>query len=290
MENRLALLLITALAPMVWGSSYFVTTQFLPSGIPLWAATLRALPAGLLMLAFVHTLPRGVWWARVFVLGALNFTVFWAMLFVSAYRLPGGVAATVGSLQPMIVLILSWLMLSMPLTAGAIAGALAGFLGVLILVLGPEARFDPVGIIAGLAGAGSMALGVVLTKRWQPRVSAVTLTAWQLTAGGLMLLPLALIFEGMLPLPTLRNLAGYAWLAIPGAAISYVLFFRGLSRLGPATVSPLGLLSPVTATVLGWVVLGQRLSTFQLLGMALVAVSVWVGQAVQRKGVPAAAD
>ena len=55
---------------------------------------LRALPAGLLLLLFVRQLPQGVWWPRVFLLGALNFSVFWAMLFVAAYRLPGGVAAT----------------------------------------------------------------------------------------------------------------------------------------------------------------------------------------------------
>lgn len=49
---------------------------------------LRALPAGLLLLLFVREIPSGVWWARSFLLGALNFAFFWAMLFVSAYRYP----------------------------------------------------------------------------------------------------------------------------------------------------------------------------------------------------------
>src|SRR6478609_387956 len=112
--------LATALAPAIWGSTYFVTTSYLPHGYPLTVAMLRALPAGLLLLAVVRRLPQGIWWFRAFVLGALNFSFFWAMLFVSAYRLPGGVAATVGAIQPLIVIVLSRLVLGRPIKALAV--------------------------------------------------------------------------------------------------------------------------------------------------------------------------
>ena len=99
--------LLTAIAPAIWGSTYLVTTGLLPQGYPLTVAMLRALPAGLILLLLVRRLPTGGWWWRSFVLGALNFSIFWALLFVSAYRLPGGVAATVGAIQPLIVLLLA---------------------------------------------------------------------------------------------------------------------------------------------------------------------------------------
>ena len=98
-------LLVTAIAPIIWGSTYLVTTEYLPAGYPLTAAMLRALPIGILMLIVVRQLPSGVWWLKILLLGALNFSLFWWMLFVSAYRLPGGVAATVGAVQPFIVII-----------------------------------------------------------------------------------------------------------------------------------------------------------------------------------------
>ena len=94
--TRGADLLLTALAPAVWGSTYFVTTEMLAGWHPLVVALLRALPAGLLLLLLVRRLPEGIWWGRSALLGALNFSIFWVLLFVSAYRLPGGVAATVG--------------------------------------------------------------------------------------------------------------------------------------------------------------------------------------------------
>src|SRR5690242_2577970 len=97
-------LLTTAIAPLTWGSTYVVTTQLLPADRPLLAGTLRALPAGLLLLALGRRLPSGRWWGRAAVLGALNIGAFFPLLFLAAYRLPGGVAAVLGSVQPLIVL------------------------------------------------------------------------------------------------------------------------------------------------------------------------------------------
>ena len=98
---------LTSLAPLVWGSTYLVTTEFLPSGYPLTAAVLRALPAGLLLLLFVRKFPQGIWWVKVALLGALNFSIFWWLLFEAAYRLPGWIAATVGAVQPLLVIFLA---------------------------------------------------------------------------------------------------------------------------------------------------------------------------------------
>ncbi|AMP04204.1 eamA-like transporter family protein [Collimonas pratensis] len=187
--------LLTAIAPAIWGSTYLVTTQLLPAGHPLMLAMLRALPVGLLLLVLLRQLPSGIWWLRVFVLGALNFTIFWSLLFVSAYRLPGGVAATVGAIQPLLVLLFSWLMFKQaPRRLGLLAGA-AGIAGVALLVLTPAAALDAWGIGAGLLGTLSMAIGTTLSKRWRAPVAPLTFTAWQLSAGGLLLLPLALWLE-----------------------------------------------------------------------------------------------
>lgn len=276
-------LLLTAIAPAVWGSTYLVTTQFLPAGYPLTVSVLRALPAGLLLLLAVRRLPHGIWWGRVFMLGALNFSIFWAMLFVSAYRLPGGVAATVGAIQPLVVIVLARLLLGSALRPMAILAAIVGIAGVALLILTPQAALDPVGIAAGLAGALSMAFGTVLTRRWQPPVSPLTFTAWQLTAGGILLLPLAFWLEPALPPLTAANVAGFLYLGLIGAAMTYTLWFRGIERLGPATVSPLGFLSPLTAVILGWSVLGQSLSPAQILGMIAVLGSIWFGQKAQQQ-------
>ncbi|NHF72043.1 EamA family transporter [Paracoccus xiamenensis] len=269
--------LLAAAAPAVWGSTYLVTTEFLPEGYPLTAAMLRALPAGLLLLALTRALPQGIWLGRVMILGALNFSLFWWLLFVAAYALPGGIAATVGAAQPLIVLGLSRLVLGQPVKPLAVVAGIGGLIGVGLLVLSPAAiALDTTGLIAALGGAMSMAAGTVLTRKWQPPVPALTFTAWQLTAGGLLLLPAAMLLEPALPAMTMGNILGFAWLTLIGGAVSYFFWFRGIARLGPNAVAPLGLLSPVTAVSLGAIVLGQVPGAAQAAGIALVLLSVWL--------------
>lgn len=276
-------LILTALAPMIWGSTYIVTTEILPDGYPMTAAMLRALPAGMLLILFTRTLPRGIWLVRSFALGALNFSVFWWLLFVAAYRLPGGVAATVGAMQPLIVLSLSKLLLDQNIRPAAVIAGIGGVIGVAILVLTPRAALDGLGIFAALGGAVSMAFGTVLTRKWQPPVPALTFTAWQLFAGGLLLLPVAILAEPALPPLDAGAVLGFTYLGLIGGALTYFFWFRGIARLGPSTVAPLGLLSPVAATFLGLLFLKETLNPLQTAGMGLVLASVWIGQNAQRK-------
>lgn len=271
-------LLLTAVAPAIWGSTYLVTTEFLPAGYPLTLAMLRALPAGLLLLLLVRRFPTGLWLAKVFVLGALNFSIFWSLLFVAAYNLPGGVAATVGAIQPLIVIFLARAFLGTTIRPFAILAAVAGMGGVALLILTSQANLVPTGLLAGLAGAASMALGTVLSRHWQPPVSLLTFTAWQLTAGGILLLPVAFWLEPALPELSQRNLFGLAYLGLIGAAFTYVLWFRGVARIEPSAVSLLGFLSPLTAVMLGWQMLGQTLTHWQIFGAAIILASVWLGQ------------
>ncbi|MCY4152243.1 MAG: EamA family transporter [Aestuariivita sp.] len=271
-------IILAAMAPVVWGSSYLVTTELLPDGYPVSAAALRALPAGLILLILVRNLPQGIWIMRTVVLGALNFSIFWWLLFVSAYELPGGVAATVSSTQPLMVFYLArWLLgQSSPLTA--IFSSIAGLVGVGLLVLTPEAELSTIGLIAALGAAVSMALGTVLTRKWQPSVSALTFTAWQLTAGGLLLLPAALLFEPPLPSLTANNVIGFVYLGLFGSALGYFFWFRCIAKYGPSVAAPLTLLSPATAVLLGWVILGQTLSVLQSVGIVMVLSSIWISQ------------
>ncbi|MDB5524555.1 MAG: eamA-like transporter family protein [Rhizobium sp.] len=274
-------ILLTAIAPIIWGSTYVVTTGLLPQGYPLTVALLRALPAGLFLLLLVRQLPQGIWWGRVFLLGALNFSFFLSMLFISAYRLPGGVAATVGAIQPLIVIALSRPLLGSPVKMPAVVAGLVGLAGVALLVLTPNAALDPIGVIAGLAGAVSMALGTVLSRYWQPPVSPLTFTAWQMTAGGILLIPVALLTEPALPHLTVTNWIGFVQLGLVGTALTYVLWFRGISRIEPAAVSTLGFLSPTVAVILGWAIAGQTLSALQIAGIAIVLASTWASQQAQ---------
>ncbi|KAA3651009.1 MAG: EamA family transporter [Proteobacteria bacterium] len=270
--------LLTALAPIIWGTTYIVTTELLPPDRPFTAALLRALPAGLLLVLWCRRWPAAAFWGRLLVLSALNIAVFQALLFVAAYRLPGGLAAVVGAIQPLLVMALAWAVDQQRPVRLAVWASVAGVLGMAALLLSPDAVWAPLGIAAALAGAACMAAGTFLARRWRPALPVLAFTGWQLLLGGLMLAPLAWVIDPPLPALSSANIAGYAYLAVFGALLSYALWFRGVARLSPVAVSSLGLLSPLTAVLVGWALLDQSMRGLSLVGLVVVLGSVLVVQ------------
>lgn len=266
--------LLTALAPIIWGTTYWVTTECLPEGRPLLTAVLRTLPAGLLLIAFTRCwLPR-VAWGRLVLLSILNIGAFQALLFVAAYRLPGGIAAIAGALQPLMVLALAWAV-DQERPAGTIVWtALAAVLAMAVLLLAPNTDWDLVGILAALAGSASMAAGTFLSRRWKSDMPLLAFTGWQLALGGVVLLPLALLLEPAITQLSHSHVLGYTYLCFVGTLLAYALWFRGISRLSPVAVSALGLLSPLTAILLGGWMLGEAMNARELAAMLAVLASV----------------
>ncbi|WP_265444538.1 EamA family transporter [Flexivirga meconopsidis] len=284
--SDLRILLATAVAPTVWGTTYAVTTQALPPGHPLFAGLARALPAGLLALAVTRSLPRGSWWWRALVLGALNIGMFFPLLFLAAERLPGGVAATLGAIQPLVVAALAAGILGERPTPWRLGAGVLGVIGVGLVVLGPTARLDVAGVSAGLCGALCMALGVVLSKRWgrPPQVSPTAYAGWLLTGGGLVLAAPALLVEGVPTDVTAKGFGGYVWLGLVGGLLAYTLWFRGVRALPAAPTAMLGLLSPLTAAVIGVVALGEHLTGVQVVGMVAALTALVASQRTGRPG------
>jgi probable blue pigment (indigoidine) exporter len=285
----------TAVAPMAWGSTYLVTTEFLPAGRPFLAGTLRSLGAGLILVLLAHRpnqnrgtaksaspqspFPQSlIWWFRAITLGVLNIGAFFAMLFGAAYRLPGGIAAAVGAIQPLVAVSLAAVIIKERPRRLTMVSVVVGVIAVVVLVTRNTQQLDSLGLVLAFGGAVSMATGVTLTKHWGRPVELLTFTSWQLLAGGAFLLPLVLVFEGLPSTLTLRNVMGYLWLASVGGALAYSLWFRGIALLPVVATSVLGALSPVVAALLGWLVLEQHLSALQGIAAMVILGSVLVTQ------------
>jgi probable blue pigment (indigoidine) exporter len=286
MNNMWLNVLMTALAPAIWGSTYIVTTELLPPDRPFTAALLRALPAGLLLVLYSRYWPARRDWPRLLVLAALNIGFFQALLFVAAYRLPGGLAAVVGAIQPLLMMGLVWSLDHQRPASAAVVASVVGIAGMAALLLAPGASWDLIGIVAAFVGTACMASGTYLTRRWQLSPPLLAFTGWQLLLGGLLLLPLAYWIDPPLPTLSPQHWLGYAYLSVFGALLAYGLWFRGIARLAPVAVSSLGLLSPLVAVLLGWLLLDQRLTGTALLGLVAVLGSIltvqWASRAPAR--------
>lgn len=269
---------MTAIAPIAWGSNYFVTKHFLPPDAPLWGAALRALPAGLLLLVVARQLPTGSWWWRSLVLGTLNVGAFFVLIYVVSQRLPSGIASTIMATSAAALLLLAWPLLGERPTRYGVIGAAVGLAGVGVLLFEGGLAVDGWGVIASLAAMVLSSIGFILTKRWGAEVPIVALTSWQLIAGGLVVLPFAMLLEGAPRASDPSALLGYVYVAVVATAVAFIAWFAGLRHLPAGTVGLVGLLNPVTGVLLGSLLAGETFGLRQALGTLLVIAGVVLGQ------------
>jgi probable blue pigment (indigoidine) exporter len=155
------------------------------------------------------------------------------------------------------VMLIAWGLIRERPRPAALAGAAVGVAGVALLVLRADFVVDPVGVAASFGAVAMSSVGFVLVKRWKPPVDLLTFTAWQLVAGGLVLLPIALLVEGPPPALDARAVGGFLYLGLVGTVLAYVVWFRGLRRLPASAVSLVGLLNPVSGTAIGILLAGE---------------------------------
>lgn len=286
-EDNRRWLPVAALAPVLWGATYYVTRHALPADSPLWGGVLRALPAGLLLLVLARRLPSGSWWWRSAVLGTLTTGAFFALVYLAAQLLPTSIASTVMAVGPVAMMLAAWVLLGRHPRTRAVVGGVLGVVGVAVMLLGggAGAGVDGRGVLASVAAMLLSSVGYVLASRWQGEVDVLPLTAWQLVAGALVLLPVAVVVEGAPPALDRTALLGFAYVSLVATALANVAWFAALRHLGPATTGLVGLLNPVTGVLLGTVVAAETLSGRQVAGIAVVLGAMVLGAWVRRRPV-----
>jgi probable blue pigment (indigoidine) exporter len=279
MEDTFRWTLVTAIAPIAWGTNYFVTHEYLPAGHPLYGAVFRALPAGLLLLVLARRLPRGVWWWRSLLLGVCNMGAFFALIYVASQLLPVSLASTIMSAAPFTMALFAWGLLAERPTVLVLAGATAGVGGVVLLLGAGSTSVDLRGVAASAAALTMSSCGYVLAKKWgRASDGPIATTSWQLIAGGVALIPFAIAVEGAPPQLDAPAVAGFAYVGLVATALAFTAWFAGLRRLPAATVGLIGLLNPITGVLLGLLVSGDVLTLRQAGGLALVLLGIALSQ------------
>ena len=179
------------------------------------------------------------------------------------------------------------------LTANRLAGVVAGLIGVAAMI-GPAALdgfgLDVVAQLAILAAAVSYALASIFGRRFRTMgLPPLATAAGQVTASTLMMLPIVLVVDRpwQLAAPVLASWAAILALALLCTALAYVLYFRILATSGATNLMLVTFLIPVSAILLGAVVLGERLEPRHFAGMALivaglVAIDGWLLRLLRR--------
>lgn len=272
---------------LIWGGSFFFNKVLLAAFEPLTIVLGRAGIAALALVAAIHLaggrLPRA--WAawRIFIGASLlnNIAPFLLILWGQKH-IASGLAAILNATTPLFAAVLAHGLAGERLAAHRFAGVLIGLGGVAVM-MGPDLVAEGLGgdVVAQLAVLGA-AFCYGLSSLFGRRLHALKIAPQSAAAGQLMItaiimLPFVLVFDRpwTLPAPGWDVWAALAGLALLSTALGYVVFFRLLSA-GGVNASLVTLLVPVTALLLGTLVLGEVFTLRQAAGMTVILIGLAV--------------
>ena len=277
---------LLVLLAALWGSSFLfaklAVAEVPPLTLVLSRVGIAALALQIAVLASGQRMPRdGRVWLAFFAMGALNNLIPFSLIFWGQTRIASGLASILNATTPLwTVLLANLLTRDEKLTANRMAGVAAGLLGVAVMI-GPavfkEFGLDVVAQLAVLAAAVSYALATIFGRRFRAMgVSPLTTAAGQVTATSVLILPIVLLVDRpwQLAAPSPAAWAAILALALLCTALAYVVYFRILAAAGATNLALVTFLIPVSAILLGAVVLGERLEPRHFAGMALIAAGL----------------
>ncbi len=261
-----------------WGACFVAIQWGLRDAPVLWFAALRAIVAGVVLLAAAGAQHRpvpsgGRAWGLITVLGLVNVTVAFAAMFGGVAGLATGTAAVLANAQPVLILLPAWWLYG-EAVSGRTAGALVvGFTGlVLVAVPGGGGSGAALSLLAAVAITG----GTLLARRLGG-LDVVMATGWHFVIGGAALSVLAAAVEGVPVIAwTPRFVASLAFLSLVGTALTTVVWFIEARRSRLDILSAWTFLTPVFGIVLAAVLLGERPAGWTATGLAAVLVAMWV--------------
>lgn len=271
---------------LLWGGSYFFTGVAVREVPPLTIVTVRVSIAALALLVLVRAIgggmPKGrAFWLACFGMGVLNNVVPFSLSAWSQTQIPSGLASVLNATTPLFaVLVTHALTKDEKATPAKLAGVVIGLAGVAVMV-GPAVLSGlgsgALGDLAALGAALSYSFSGVFGRRFKAfGLPPMTIAAGQLVASSMMLWPICLLVDRpwMLSPPSGTTVAALIALALFSTALAYILFFRILANAGPTNLMLVTFLIPVSAILLGWLILGERLEEKHFLGMALISLGL----------------
>ena len=267
---------------VLWGGSFFFAKVALGELGPFTVVFARVTLAAL-ALALVVPLRWHAPWRAYFIMGLLNNALPFSLIFWGQTEIASGLASILNATTPLFTLIVAhFLTADEKIGRTKAAALLTGLAGVVVLV-GPDVLTrgsDLWGQVACLGAALSYAFAGIYGRRFQRMgVAPVEAAAGQVTASAMLILPIMMIVEqpwAMAASPTATVWLALAGLALLSTALAYVLYFRILAAAGATNLLLVTFLIPVTAILLGAVVLGERLEPRHFAGMALIGLGLAV--------------
>ena len=280
----------------VWGGS-FLFNAILVAELPvITIVAIRVTVAALALWGFVRVTGRKIpttpqVWGALLILGVLNNAIPFSLIVQGQTQITSGLASILNATTPFFtILVAGFFLTDERFSVLRVLGVVVGFSGV-ILMVGPEALgslgADFWAQLCALGAALSYGFASVFGRRFRElKVDPVMVATGQVTMSSLVLWPIALRIDGPQDILGLsfNAAASMFGLAVLCTSFAYILYFRILERAGATNISLVTFLVPISAIILGVLVLGESIFIKEIIGMTLIGLGLAIidGRLFQR--------
>jgi len=273
---------------MLWASASVATKFGILSAPPLVLANTRFFIAGIVLLVYGYSfrkdpsyrLPSGKEWKHLALFGLLNTTVYLGLFVYAMKFTAAGIGSLATSTNPLIIVLLSsWLMGRKPAKA-EIWSIIIGMTGIAIATypLIKNASTSVFGVIILMLSMVSVSFASVYYARVKWQLSNILINGWQVTLGGLFLLPVTLVFSDFsLIVPDQRFIYATLWLSLAVSVVGLICWFY-LLKVDTVKASLWLFLCPLFGFFYAWWLLDEPVTGYTICGTILVVIGLYIGQ------------
>jgi drug/metabolite transporter (DMT)-like permease len=287
---KLTTILMGLAFALMW-SSAFATARIIVAEVPPFSAlALRFLISGGMAIVIARILGQSWRLTRgqmiaVIVFGICQNGLYLGLNFVALQWIPAAVAAIIASTMPLIVATLGWAFRAERIAPLGLAGLVAGFFGV-ILIMGSRVQggVDPIGIALCVVAALALAVATLAVRGASSGGNLLMIVGLQMLVGSLVLAPMALLTETPPATVGWPVIAAFAYqILVPGLAAT-LIWFALVARIGAVRAAAFHFLNPFFGVAVAAVLLNERLGHLDIIGVAIVMAGILAVQMARARG------
>lgn len=283
-QTPLWLILVMGVAfSLLWSSAFSVAKVLVAHTPPFSVSAARFVVASIIAAAVASALgqklPRGrAAWRAIIILGLCQNTLYLGLFFTAMTRIPAGLAVIIASAMPLVVATLAPVLISERIGLAKAAGLVIGFAGV-VWIMGSRVAggVDLFGVGLAIAGVAALATATLTVKRGDFGTGLLMVVACQMMVGALGCIPLALAFEDVTAFDiTPKVLVAFAYQVLMPGIVATSLWFALVKMITAASASAFHFLNPIFGVGFAFVLLGEPVSAWDGIGVALVAIGILI--------------
>ena len=275
---------------VMWSSAFTSARVAVAYASPLLMLSLRFLISGLIAVAIARLMGQSArltrqQWIAVVLFGILQNGVYLGSNFVAMQWIDAGLAAIIASLLPLLVALASWVFLREKLHPLAIAGLIAGAIGVFsIMAARLSGGADPTGVLLCFVGVSALTAATMLVRGASGGGNIVMIVGLQMLVGSAVLFPASLALETWHIEPTWQLLLAFSYtVLIPGLTATLVWFYL-VGRIGATRAASFHFLNPFLGVAIAALIVNESLSLRDILGVLVISGGILAVQLSKTSG------